>query len=134
MDESLQTTLDELLIEEAASVRRTVRPDANPEKGFYYRSDHFEFAKVGVPALYADGGLEVIGMPPGHGQSQQDRYIAQDYHQVSDEVHEGWDLSGAAADLALLTSIGRRVASEPHWPEWKNGSEFKARREAMLRR
>jgi Zn-dependent M28 family amino/carboxypeptidase len=111
---------------------RTVVPDAEPEKGFYYRSDHFEFAKVGVPALYADGGLSLIGRPPGYGLAKSAEYTANDYHKPSDEVRPDWDLSGAALDMQLLFRVGREVAGADTWPRWKESSEFRAVREASL--
>jgi Zn-dependent M28 family amino/carboxypeptidase len=128
-----QSTLDELLVRLAGEDGRTVKPDPQPEKGAYYRSDHFEFAKVGVPALYADSGTDVLGRPPGWGAEKGDAFTAHDYHQPSDEVKPDWDLSGAVQDLALLERLGRALADGDRWPEWKEGSEFKARREAMLR-
>jgi len=128
-----QSTLDELLVDVAGKANRTVKPDPQPEKGAYYRSDHFEFAKVGVPALYADGGVDVIGQPPGWGLAKGDAFTAKDYHQPSDEVKPDWDLSGAVADLELLVAVGWAIADGNTWPAWKEGSEFKARRDAMLR-
>jgi len=129
-----QSTLDEILVALAADEGRTVKPDPQPEKGTYYRSDHFEFAKVGVPALYADTGIEVLGKPPGWGMERSEQFTAHDYHQASDEIRDDWDLSGAVQDLRLLARVGRAIADGDHWPEWKSGSEFKARREAQLRR
>jgi Zn-dependent M28 family amino/carboxypeptidase len=127
-----QSTLEDVLVRLAAEQDRTVVPDAQPEKGAYYRSDHFEFAKVGVPALYADGGLSAIGRPPGWGLAKSDEYTANDYHKPSDEVKPDWDLSGAARDMELLLRVGRDVADAPGWPRWKDGSEFRATREASL--
>jgi Zn-dependent M28 family amino/carboxypeptidase len=127
-----QSTLDVTLSECAARQSRIVVPDPSPEKGAYYRSDHFEFAKVGVPALYADGGEEVLGKPAGWGHAKSEEFTAKDYHQVSDEPKLDWDLSGAALDMQLLYEVGRSVASAERWPEWKPNSEFKARREAQL--
>jgi Zn-dependent M28 family amino/carboxypeptidase len=128
-----QSTLDEVLLDAAARAGRSVKSDPQPEKGAYYRSDHFEFAKVGVPALYADSGVDALGKPPGWGLAKGDDFTAHDYHQPSDVVKPDWDLSGAVDDLALLVRVGRAVADGDRWPEWKDGSEFKARREAMLR-
>ena len=128
-----QSTLDETLTACAAEQGRVVKPDPSPEKGAYYRSDHFEFAKVGVPALYADGGEEVIGRPEGWGHQKAEDFTAHDYHQPSDEPKLDWDLSGAAEDMQLLFAVGKRVATDAVWPAWKPGSEFKARREAQLR-
>jgi Zn-dependent M28 family amino/carboxypeptidase len=127
------STLDDILVEVAAAHERTVAPDAEPEKGFYFRSDHFEFAKQGVPALDPDGGRQFIGKPADFGRQKYDEYTARDYHKPSDEVKPDWDLSGAVEDLKLLAEVGYRVAQADRYPEWKPGSEFKARREAMLK-
>jgi Zn-dependent M28 family amino/carboxypeptidase len=126
------STLDDLLAEEAAATGRTIVPDPEPEKGFFYRSDHFEFAKQGVPALYIDAGVQYIGKPEGYGEQKREEYTTQDYHKPSDHVKPDWDLSGAVEDLQLLFRVGHRVAGTDTWPEWKPGTEFKARREAML--
>ncbi len=126
------STLDDLLTEAAKKEGRVIEPDAEPEKGFFYRSDHFEFAKEGVPALYVDAGTRYIGKPEGYGQAKRDEYTAHDYHQVTDEVKPDWDLAGAVEDTQLLFRVGLRVASMDTWPEWKAGTEFKARRDSML--
>jgi Zn-dependent M28 family amino/carboxypeptidase len=128
------TTLEDLLAEAAERAGRTVAPDPEPEKGFYYRSDHFEFAKKGVPALYTDTGIEYLGRPPDWGRQKRDEYTANDYHKPSDEVKPDWDLTGAVDDLRLLFRVALRVAESETWPEWKPGTEFRAIREAMLRR
>ncbi len=127
------TTLDDVLAESAAGQGRRIAPDPEPEKGFYYRSDHFEFAKQGVPALYTDSGTEYIGKPAGFGEQRREEYTARDYHKVSDEVKPDWDLAGAVEDTQLLFEVGYRVARSDRWPEWKPGTEFKTRREEMLR-
>jgi Zn-dependent M28 family amino/carboxypeptidase len=126
------STLDELLEEEAAAQGRIVAPDPEPEKGFFYRSDHFEFAKMGVPALYTDDGTRFIGKAPDFGQARRNEYTSNDYHKPSDQVKPEWDLSGAVEDVRLLFQVGYRVANGERWPEWKPGTEFRARREAML--
>ena len=115
------STLDDLLVEIAKQHGRTVRPDADPEKGYYFRSDHFEFAKQGVPALDPKGGREYVGKPADFGQKKQDEYTAKDYHKVSDQVKPDWDLSGAAEDARLLVELGYRVAQSDRYPEWKPG-------------
>ena len=112
---------------------RTVTGDAEPEKGFFYRSDHFEFAKQGVPALDPDEGTEYIGKPAGYGREKRDYYTSHDYHKPSDEVKPDWDLSGAVEDLRVLFETGYRVADGPYYPLWKPGTEFKAKRDAMMR-
>ncbi len=128
-----QSTLDDVLAEVAKQYGRVVLPDAEPEKGYYYRSDHFEFAKVGVPALDPDGGRQFVGKSADFGQKKHDEYTAQDYHKTSDQVKPDWDLTGAVEDLRLLFEAAYRVAQGDRYPEWKPGSEFRARREAMLK-
>src|SRR5262249_54591802 len=115
------------------SQHRVVKPDPEPEKGFFYRSDHFEFAKRGVPAIDPDEGTEFIGKSEGYGQRKRDEYTSRDYHKVSDEVKPDWDLSGAIEDAQLLFQVGYRVANLEKFPEWKPGTEFKAVREEMLK-
>ncbi|WP_165244369.1 M28 family metallopeptidase [Paludisphaera soli] len=128
-----QSDLDDRLIEAAKGQGRVVKPDAEPEKGAYYRSDHFEFAKKGVPALDPEGGREFIGKPPEYGKQKQDEYTEKDYHKPSDQVKPDWDLSGAVQDARLIFEVGVRVGDGDRWPEWRADSEFRARREAMLK-
>ena len=127
------SNLDEVLTEVAKTQGRTLRPDAEPEKGFFYRSDHFEFAKQGVPALYTESGIDFIGKPADYGKKKRDEYTNNDYHGVSDQIKPDWDLSGAIDDLQLLFRVGYNVAMGDKWPEWNPGTEFKAKREAMLK-
>ena len=108
-------------------------PDAETEKGGFFRADHFELAKVGVPALYFHSGLDYVGKPADFGKKQRDAFTANDYHKVTDVIKPDWDLSGAIEDLELLMAVGRAVANDDPWPEWKDGSEFKARRQEMLK-
>lgn len=128
------STLDETLVKLAGLQGRVVRPDPEPEKGYFYRSDHFELMKRGVPALYADGGVELIGKPPGEGLRLAREYTQRVYHKPSDEIVEGWDLSGAAFDMQLLARVGEFVAFDDRWPEWKPGSEFRAAGDALRRK
>jgi Zn-dependent M28 family amino/carboxypeptidase len=127
------STLDDVLQQAASEKKRVLRPDPEPEKGFYYRSDHFNFAKVGVPALDPNDGIDFIGKPAGWGQKKRDEYTENDYHKPSDEIKPDWDLSGAVEDLRLLMAVGYRVANTDKYPEWKPGTEFKAKRDAMMR-
>ena len=127
------STLDDLLGSVLAPTGRTIKPDPEPEKGFFYRSDHFEFAKQGVPALYIDSGTEYVGKDSAYSQQKRDEYTNNDYHKPSDQVKPDWDLSGAAEDLQTLLQVGYRVAQTDRWPEWKPGNEFKARRDSMLK-
>jgi Zn-dependent M28 family amino/carboxypeptidase len=126
--------LDDYLRDAAAEQGRTLRPDPEPEKGFYYRSDHFNFAKQGVPALYVDSGVEYIGKEAEYGQRKRDEYTENDYHAPSDEVKPDWDLSGAVEDAQLLVAVGYGVANADRFPEWKPGNEFRAKREEMLKK
>jgi Zn-dependent M28 family amino/carboxypeptidase len=127
------STLDDTLAEIAREHGRVVVPDAEPEKGMYYRSDHFEFAKQGVPALDPKAGTRYVGKPADYGQQKRDEYTRVDYHKVSDEVKPDWDLTGAVDDARLLFELGVRIARARDYPEWNPGNEFKARREAMLK-
>jgi Zn-dependent M28 family amino/carboxypeptidase len=124
--------LDDYAREAASEQGRTIRPDAEPEKGFYYRSDHFNFAKQGVPALDPDEGIEFVGKPADYGQKVRDDYTEHDYHKPTDVIKPDWDLSGAIEDLQVFFAVGYRVAQAPKYPEWKPGNEFKATRDAML--
>jgi len=127
------SSLDDLLRGAASAQGRIITADSEPQKGRFYRSDHFEFAKAGVPALYLKAGVDFIGQPSDFGKRKSDEYTDRDYHKVSDEIKPGWDLSGGVDDLRLLFEVGWRVAEGAAWPEWKPGSEFKARREQMLK-
>jgi Zn-dependent M28 family amino/carboxypeptidase len=125
--------LDDYLRDAAAEQGRTLRPDPEPEKGFYYRSDHFNFAKQGVPALYTDSGVEYVGKGADYGLQKREEYTDHDYHAPSDEIKPEWDLSGAVEDARLMLAVGYRVASAERLPEWKPGNEFRAKREQMLK-
>ena len=128
------STLDDLLGQAAARQERVMKPNSEPEKGGFYRVDSFEFAKAGVPVLHAARGIEIIGKPPGYGKQKRDEFVAKHYHQPSDEVDTNWDLSGAVQDIQLLFEVGYQVANGDKFPEWKAGSEFKSKRDAMLKR
>jgi Zn-dependent M28 family amino/carboxypeptidase len=128
------STLDDVLSQVARAKGRSVSPDAEPEKGLFYRSDHFEFAKQGVPALDMKAGVAYIGKPESYGREKRAAYTARDYHKVSDEMKPDWDLTGAVEDLQLLFEVGYRVAQGARYPEWKPGTEFKAKREGMLKK
>lgn len=128
------TTLDDMLAAAAKRNGREMKPNSQPEKGSFYRADQFEFSKVGLPSLYTGGGKEVIGKPPDFGQQKKNEYVAHIYHQVSDQVNPEWDLSGAAQDMQLLLEVGYQVANGDKFPEWKSGTEFKAKRDAMMKK
>ncbi len=127
------STLDDLAAAILQKTNRILVPDTEPQKGYFYRSDHFEFAKEGVPAFYTHSGKDIIGPLAGYGKKRSDEYTTEDYHKVSDEIKPWWDFEGAATDTRLFFELGREVANTSKWPEWKSGTEFKAKREAMLR-
>jgi Zn-dependent M28 family amino/carboxypeptidase len=127
------SSLDDLFTRAAAAQHRVVRPDPMPEKGSYFRSDHFPFAKEGVPSVHAGGGMDYVGKPAGYGQKVREDYIANRYHKPSDKVLPEWDLSGAVEDLELYLGVGREIADGVAWPEWKAGAQWKARRDATLK-
>jgi len=126
------STLDDVLARAAATQNRQTVPEATPEKGSFYRSDHFEFAKQGVPALYAESGIQSVDKGPDYLQQKADEYTTNNYHKVSDEVKPDWDFTGAIEDLQLYFLVGYNVAQGSQWPQWKPGTEFKQKRESML--
>ena len=126
-----QSELDDYLAEAAATKDRTLRPDPEPEKGFYFRSDHFNFAKQGVPALYTDTGVESVEHGEEWARAQRDAYTTERYHKVTDEYDPSWNLEGAADDLRLLFAVGARLAGETTFPEWSAGSAFRDEQEAL---
>jgi len=117
----------------AAEQGRTLSGDAEPEKGFYYRSDHFNFAKQGVPAFYPEAGIEFTGKPASYGMQKREQYTTNDYHKPQDEIKADWDMSGALLDLKLVMTMGYRVANAAKMPEWRAGNEFRATREKSLK-
>jgi Zn-dependent M28 family amino/carboxypeptidase len=128
------STLDDVAAAAAqAQGGRTLTPDPEPQKGFFYRSDHFEFAKQGVPALYTETGVKYIGKDPNFAKTKRDEYEKNDYHNFTDEVKPDWDLSGAVEDAQLLFAIGYNVLQGERFPEWKPGTEFKQKREESLK-
>lgn len=123
-----QSSLDDLAATVAGRQGRTLLADPEPEKGFYYRSDHFELAKVGIPAFYADVGITFEGRPEGWGEAQRAKYTADDYHKPSDEIKDWYELSGMVQDLELFYEMGLELATSDAWPEWSDTSEFKSKR------
>jgi Zn-dependent M28 family amino/carboxypeptidase len=127
-----QSSLEQIL-EQAIAPDRRIAPDREPEKGYYYRSDHFPFAKKGVPALYADSGVECRGRPAGWGLERRKDYVAQRYHKPQDQYDASWDLSGAAEDMGALFRVGQSIATGESTPQWSEKSEFRRLRDASLR-
>ncbi len=125
--------LDDFVKQAAAEQGRSILPDQEPEKGFFYRSDQFNFAKKGVPALYTDPGMEYIGKHKNWGKEQSDRYTAERYHKPQDEFDANWNYEGMIEDLELLFKVGYRVSQQDRFVEWMPGTEFKALREESLK-
>ncbi|MGZ5021883.1 MAG: M28 family peptidase [Chthoniobacterales bacterium] len=125
--------LDDLLGQEIERQGRVLVPNSKPERGSFYRADNFEFSKVGVPSLYTGRGRDFPGKP-GFGEEKMEDFVAKHYHQPSDEVQPDWDLSGAVQDVQAMFEVGYVVANAEKFPEWKPGNEFKARRDAMLKK
>ncbi len=128
-----QSELDDYAEEMANSQDRYIVPDQEPEKGYFFRSDHFSFAKIGIPALYAEGGLDSRENGKEWGTARKQAYTAERYHKPFDEyTPETWDLGGMVEDAQLFYLIGNKIANEASYPQWKEGSEFKAIRESYM--
>ncbi len=113
------STLDDITTSVVQAQGRVVTGDTAPEQGFYFRSDHYEFARGGVPSIETSPGIDYVGKPADFGTRMRTEYIAHDYHQPSDVIKPGWDLSGAVQDLQVLLDVGYRVAQSPTRPTWK---------------
>jgi Zn-dependent M28 family amino/carboxypeptidase len=128
-----KSSLDAVVEAVAKAQGRTVHGDAFPDRGSFYRSDQFNFAKLGVPALFARGGPTYVGRPAAWGREQADAFEKTSYHQPSDEYDPKWDLSGAVEDAQLYLLVALRIASTPALPAWRPGDEFEAARKAAAR-
>ena len=123
----------EIYLEDAVLAQgRYIMPEPNPERGYYYRSDHFNFAKVGVPALYAESGEDSIDYGREWGAAQAQEYTDNRYHAPGDEYDPNWDLSGASEDINLYFEITNVLANSLDFPQWFDGNEFKAVREFSI--
>jgi Zn-dependent M28 family amino/carboxypeptidase len=127
-----KSTLDDWVKKLVAMQGRVVVPDQFPDRGYFYRSDQFALAKIGVPAAYFDEGTEVIGKPPGYGKKKKEEFEAKDYHQPSDVIKPDWDLAGAVEDIQLFFYLGAKVADDRQMPSWRPGDEFEAARKQAL--
>ena len=121
--------LDEYIESAASGQGRTVRPDPQPERGFFYRGDHFSFAKQGVPSIWTDTGMDSVEHGEEWTKKQKDIFIDKHYHKPSDEYNPDWDLSGMVEDLQLLFQVGLRLGNEGTFPNWNEGTEFRAKRD-----
>jgi Zn-dependent M28 family amino/carboxypeptidase len=124
-----KSQLDEYLGAASKAEGRTPEREPTPEKGFYYRSDHFSFAKQGVPMVYFEGGMDLINGGVAAGEKAAKDYEDNRYHAPSDEYDEKWDWSGVMTDLRLYYRVGRMLAMTDAWPNWNEGDEFRAIRD-----
>lgn len=122
--------LEDLLENELAKSGRYINPDPNPEKGYFYRSDHISFAKRGVPVLYADGGFDLVAGGKEAGFLIEEQYRVDAYHGVADEYDESWDLDGLNQSIDAIFNISNELANSQQWPNWYDGNEFKSIRDA----
>jgi Zn-dependent M28 family amino/carboxypeptidase len=127
-----KSTLDRVALEAVTRQGRMLVPDQFPDRGSYYRSDQFSFARIGVPALYYGRGTDVVGKPEGWGRQQIEAWEAKQYHQPSDELTDDWNLEGMVEDARLGFHSGWLVAQADAMPEWNPGDEFEAARKAAI--
>jgi Zn-dependent M28 family amino/carboxypeptidase len=128
-----KSEMDDLLVQTAQAAGRRVTPDSAPEHGSFFRSDQLHFAQLGIPVLYTSSGIDLLNGGEARGRAISDAYIANNYHKPSDEVTPEWDMSGGARDLALLYAVGRGLADNEDWPQWRANAEFRAARVASGR-
>ncbi|MEO8012172.1 MAG: M28 family metallopeptidase [Dokdonella sp.] len=119
-----QSELDGYIEEAATAQGRVIGGDEEPEKGFFFRSDHVSFARVGVPALYASGGLDLVEGGEAVGRASAEDYTTNRYHKPGDNYDANWDLRGLVADLEALYAVGRKLGDETTYPQWKAGADF----------
>jgi Zn-dependent M28 family amino/carboxypeptidase len=127
-----KSSLDEVVNTVAEMQGRVVTPDQYPDRGFFYRSDQFSFAKIGVPSLYLDTGTEFIGKPAEWGKQQHEEFETKHYHQPSDQINDTWNFDGMIEDATLGFYVGLIVANSKDMPTWTPGDEFEAARKAAL--
>ncbi|WP_164017294.1 M28 family metallopeptidase [Pyxidicoccus trucidator] len=123
-----KSSLDAIITGLAKTQGRVVKADQLSDRGFFYRSDQFNFAKQGIPAAYFGSGMDFVGRPEGWGKQQREAWEAKHYHQPSDELRPEWDFSGAVEDVRLFFLLGAHVARTPELPRWNKGDEFEAAR------
>lgn len=127
-----QGDLEDMFAEVLKADGRVVSGDSSPEKGHYFRSDHFNFAKAGVPALAAGGGIDMVVGGKAAGEAANEDYVKNHYHQPTDVYDMRWNFDGVTQNVKAFYAIGEKLADSDVWPAWKDGSEFKAVREKSL--
>ncbi|WP_372905145.1 M28 family peptidase [Rhodohalobacter sp.] len=126
-----RNTITDVIEQYAEREGRVVKPDPNPEQGFFYRSDHFSLARVGIPAIFPNPGREYVNKPEDFIETV-DSLTAENYHSVGDEINEHWDLSGMEKDVRLFFRSGFHILNADEMMSWEEGDEFQAIREEML--
>ncbi len=129
-----QSELDDYAERIASQQGRYIKPDPDPGKGYFFRSDHFNFAKVGIPAIFAAGDYEHMTKGKDYIAQQKEEYLAKRYHMPGDNYDENYLLGGVVQDATLFFQLGYQLANTADWPQWKPGSEFKSIREASISR
>ncbi|MBT2144853.1 M28 family peptidase [Rhodanobacter sp. LX-100] len=128
-----QSELEDMLAGVLRKQGRVISPESTPENGFYFRSDHFNFARAGVPAMLASSGLDLLDGGRAAGQKAADDYTAHRYHTTNDVFDPHWNLQGILEDTQALYELGRHLSHAGVWPQWYAGSPFKAARDAMMK-
>jgi len=126
-----QSDLEDYLADALKTQNRVISPDPEPEKGHFFRSDHFSLARYGVPAISPDGGTDLVEGGEAAAKALREDYLVHRYHQPTDEWSADWDLRGPVEDMEALYIVGDTLANSDAWPGWKAGSEFKAAYEKM---
>jgi Zn-dependent M28 family amino/carboxypeptidase len=125
-----RNSLTDIFREHAREAGRTIEPDPHPQQGYFYRSDHFSFARVGIPAIFPNPGREFINKPDNY-IATVDSITDANYHAVSDEINEYWDMAGMTSDTRLIFQVAYDVINRDDMMEWEAGDEFEAIREEM---
>ena len=124
--------LEDILKAQTDKQGRKLVEESTPESGFYFRSDHFNFAKAGVPALYTDSGEDLVEGGSEAGEAAAQDYNANRYHKPGDEYSDSWKLDGVVQDLQALYGVGRVLVDGDQWPNWYEGNAFRAARDEMM--
>jgi len=126
-----RNTVSDMIVDVAEQRNRTVKPDPHPDRGYFYRSDHFPLAKKGIPAIFPNPGNEFINKPEGYGATVDSLQNA-NYHSVNDEINQYWDLLGMEQNVRLFFTVGYRLLNDSNMQKWKEGDEFKQARLEMI--
>jgi Zn-dependent M28 family amino/carboxypeptidase len=127
-----QSDLEKWLVDALKTQDRVISPDPEPEKGGFFRSDHFSLAKAGVPAMTPGSGEDLVNGGKAAAKALRDDFLAHHYHQPSDEFNPNWDFSGVVADVEVLHTMGDTLANSDAWPNWHKDSAFRAARDKVM--